>query len=150
MEPVSTVAIAAATLVAKAAEHLGEKIWDKFTEDVADKAGEQLTATGWDALSRMAGRVRGWFRRHEDKDGLKAVETVAVAPDSKVAVDRLAESLKVALAADPDLEKDLRGYIQAAEQGNGDVATFTVQAWGNAKIGKVVQVNEMKANEIKF
>jgi hypothetical protein len=150
MEPVSTVAIAVAALVAKAAEHLGEKIWAKVSDDTADKVSGAVVDTGWNVLSRMAVRVRGWFSGHGEADGVKAIETVVAAPDSKVAADRLAEAVRAALEADPELEKEVRGYVDAAKGSEGSVATFTVQAWGQARIGKILQINQMNADTIEI
>jgi hypothetical protein len=150
MEPVSTVAIAVAALVAKAAEHLGEKIWAKVSDDAADKVSGAVVESGWNVLSRMAVRVRSWFAGHGEADGVTAIETVVAAPDSKLATDRLAEAVRSALEADPELEKEVRGYVEAAQAGEGSVATFTVQAWGHAKIGKILQINQMNADTIEI
>jgi hypothetical protein len=150
MEPVSTVAIAVASLVAKAAGHLGEKIWAKVADDAVDKMSGAAVDSGWHVLSRLASRVRGWFQSHDEAGGVKAIETVVAAPDSQLAADRLAEAVRSALEADPELEKDVRAYVDAAKGSEGSVATFTVQAWGQAKIGKILQINQMNANNIEI
>jgi hypothetical protein len=148
VDPV-TIALAVAPLVAKAGEHFGEALWEKFSDGVAAKAGEAAGEAGWGLLGRMTARLRQWFHGRNDDEGASALDTVVKAPDSQRSVNRLAEVLEQRLATDPAFAQELDELVQQAKAEPGEVGQFSVQVWGNASVGKIQQFGTVTAKEFR-
>ena len=137
MDPV-TLALTVAPLVAKAAEHFGSGLWNKAMSDLGDAE--------WGVLGRMAVSVRKWFDDHKDADGTKAVDDVVAKPSSQESVDNLADVLKKTLANDPDMTRQLKELVDEAKGQSGVVGQMTLQIYGNAQVGKSVQIGTVIGN----
>jgi hypothetical protein len=142
MEPV-TLALTIAGLIAKAAEHFGDGLWDKFSEKAADTAGQEAGDAGFRVLGRIAARVRGWFADRDDTEGATALDTVAAAPDSTRAVERLAALLEQRLRQDQGFSADLAALVAEAQHAGGDVQQFSVTIMDNARVGKITQIGSV-------
>lgn len=143
-------ALAAATLLIKASMHFGETLWSKFSDTVADDMGKAAGDAGWNLLGRMASRIRGWFKAHDDKDGEVAVEVAVAAPDSQLSAQKLATAIDRAIAEDDDLRRELQAFVDKGREAEGEVGQFSVQVWNNAIVGKIVQIGSIQANIVNL
>lgn len=125
MDPI-TLGLLAAGIVAK-----------KALETTGDKAAE----TVWASLQTVGDRVRSWFSDNDDDPGTKALEVVEAAPDSQRAVETLADSIANAIGADRSFGDELAALVETAERGgSAPVASFVTEVRDNAKVGRIIQV----------
>jgi hypothetical protein len=124
VEPISTLAIAAATL---------------FATKMAEEAGSQA-GTG---LSAAAGRLVAWLRgkAQQDTETSAALTMVQAAPVDHARIDLLAQVLATRANADPAFADQLRELVGGAQQA-GDVRLTIGGAHihGNVAGGQVTQV----------
>jgi len=124
VEPISTLALAAATL---------------FATRAADEAGSQAGK----ALSAATGRLVAWVRGkgHQDVETGAALTMVQAAPADQARIDLLAQVLAARAAADPAFAGELRELVGAAQQA-GDVRLTIggAHVHGNVSGGTVTQV----------
>ncbi len=110
----------------------------KALERAADAAGEE----GWSALTRLATRVRSWFRDRDDEAGRAALELVEQAPDSQRALEALAERVSAAAREDPETARQVHALVGEIEQvGDRNLTQFINQVRDHARVGRIVQVN---------
>ena len=124
-------AIAAATLVAKAA-----------VEGAATKAGE----SSWSILSKVGGWLRDRFSHDDDHDGIAALDEVEDVPDSPTRVEALARHLDTRIRADTGFQEELTVAMDQAGAIGGEVGAFVVNVRDNAKVGKIVQIGVVNTN----
>jgi hypothetical protein len=124
VEPISTLAVAAATL---------------FATKMAEEAGSQ-TGKG---LSAAAGRLVAWLRgkAHEDVEAGAALTMVQAAPADQARIDLLAQVLATRANADPAFAEQLGELVGGAQQA-GDVRLTIGGAHihGGVSGGQVTQV----------
>jgi len=124
VEPISTLALAAATLFAA-----------KMAEEAGSQAGKGLSAA--------AGRLVAWLRGkgHDDTETGAALTMVQAAPADQGRIDLLAEVLAARASADPAFAGELRELVGGAAQG-GDVRLTIggAHVHGNVSGGQVIQI----------
>jgi hypothetical protein len=124
MDPV-TLGLVAAAVVAKAA-----------LEQVGDRAGQ----AGWSGLRAVSARLRGWFAAEGREQGVAALEVVEAAPDSELAVQRLAVEV-TEVVRDRPLAEELQRLLEELEaDGGAAVASFVTEVRDQARVGRIVNV----------
>jgi len=124
VEPISTLAIAAATLFAT-----------KAAEEVGSQAGKGLSAA--------AGQLVAWLRGKVDQDAETgaALTMVQAAPTDQARIDLLAQVLATRANADPAFASELRELVGGAQQaGDLRLTMGGAHIHGNVSGGTVTQV----------
>lgn len=113
-----------------------------IAKQALEEAGERTGEGGWRLLESVATRVRRWFARRGDDEGMSALEDVERYPDSQRAIEQLAAAIGVASEAEPMVAAELAALVeQAKEQGGPRIAKFLTEVKGNARVGRVVQTD---------
>ena len=99
--------------------------------NAAEKGGGAVGSGVVAALSSVGKWLKARFRRDDDADGARAVDTAEDAFDSPRARDRLAAVIDAKAAADQSFAEELRGLVKDAEAGGVDVQAITQTAWGS-------------------
>lgn len=125
MDPM-TLGLMAAGIIAK-----------KALESTGAQAGEAV----WSSLQALGDRVRSWFSDNNHDTGSKAIGLVEAAPDSQRAVEALADAIAEAVGADESFSDELASLIEEIERGpSAPVASFVTEVRDNAKVGRIIQV----------
>jgi hypothetical protein len=128
-EPV-TIGLAIATLIGK-----------KLLESAADGAGE----SSWEAVTKAASRVRGWFGSHDDAEGTAKFDVLEAAPDSASVQKALGQRIDAAVATDPELGADLEALLAEARR-SGPVQVVKYLNQFNGPVTNVNQADTININ----
>ncbi|MGW3042747.1 hypothetical protein ACWC9T_22510 [Kitasatospora sp. NPDC001159] len=119
MDPISTAALAGATLAATAA---------------LQSVGEEAGRSSWTATSRLMERIRNRFSGNREAEG--ALARACGSPDDEAAVGELQRVLHEYMLRDSEFSQEIRRLVDESVRSAGGVGGV------NAAVIKNVQVNQ--------
>lgn len=112
---------------------------------LAKKFGEAGASTALEKGKALWGKIKARF----EKDGEMSQTMALFASNPEAFEAALAKVLKVRLEDDPDFAGELQALLAEAIA-DEETATFLTQVYGQAKVGKIINVVKVEAQDVRF
>ena len=112
---------------------------------LAKKFGEAGASAALEKGKALWGKIKARFEKDDE-----VAQTMALfAGNPQTFETALAKVLEARLKDDPDFADELRALLDEAVADEGTV-TFLTQVYGQAKVGKIINVGKVEAQDVHF
>jgi hypothetical protein len=133
------------TTIATAAVALVAPYLSKAAEAAASEAGKAVLKTG----EHIYQAIRDKFSTKQDAYADQTLSRLQQDPENEGRQSALVQVLVELAKEDPNFAHEIQQLVQSAKQ-DGQVNQFMTQVYGNAWVGKITNIGEIRADHVSF